>query len=63
MNTRKCAICGKTFETDRPNQKYCRSLCKAAGEVLRRMNWEVKNPNYNKEYMQTYRKNQKAGKQ
>jgi endogenous inhibitor of DNA gyrase (YacG/DUF329 family) len=51
-----CPICGKQFETNRPNKKYCSFTCKEAGRQLRRMKWAADNPNYSAEYMRKYRK-------
>lgn len=55
MKIVKCVICGQTFETNRPNKKYCSFTCKEAGAQLLRMKWEDKNPDYYKNYMQKYR--------
>ena len=55
----KCPICGKEFETDRPNKRYCSFTCKEAGQILRRMKCNEKNPNYGKEYMQKYRQKER----
>lgn len=54
-----CPICGKQFETIKPNKKYCSFSCKEAGAKFRRMNWEDQNPNYNKDYMKEYRRKAK----
>ncbi len=51
----KCLICGKDFETSRPNKKYCSFSCKEAGRTLRRMKWDEQNPKYSTSYMQKYR--------
>ena len=51
-----CSICGKQFETVRPNKKYCSFICKEAGHRLRRMMWKSDNPDYYKAYMREYRK-------
>ena len=56
-----CPICGRQFETSRPNKKFCSFSCREAGQKLRRMKWEAQNPDYSKKYMQEYRKNQKEG--
>ena len=42
----KCPICGREFETNRPNKKYCCFSCKEAGRRLKRLQWEDKNPGY-----------------
>lgn len=55
MKTIKCAICGRQFETNRPNKKFCSFTCREAGEKLWRMQWEEKNPDYNKNYQRKYR--------
>ena len=52
---KKCVICGKAFETAQPNKKYCCYECKEIGRILRRLEWEDRNPNYNKTYMKAYR--------
>ena len=52
---KKCIICGRNFETDRPHKKYCSFTCKEAGRLLQRMKWEDANPHYNAEYMREYR--------
>lgn len=51
-----CPICGTSFETSKPNKKYCSFSCKEAGGKLRRMKWEDQNPYYNTTYMKKYRK-------
>lgn len=56
-----CPICGAEFETCRPNKKYCSFSCKEAGRRLRRIKWEQMNPDYNKNYMKTYRESLKNG--
>lgn len=58
----KCAICGREFETARPNKKYCSFNCKEAGAKVRRMKWEDQNPRYSMEYMKKYRAAQKGAK-
>lgn len=55
----RCQICGKIFETSRPNKKYCSFSCKEAGRKLQRMKWAEENPHYNAEYMKKYRAAQK----
>lgn len=52
---KKCIICGRNFETNKPNKKYCSFTCKEAGRLLQRMKWEDANPQYNTEYMRKYR--------
>lgn len=51
-----CPICGAEFETSRANKKYCSFSCREAGAKLRRMKWEDRHPNYNRNYMKAYRK-------
>lgn len=55
MKTVKCAICGREFETNRPNKKFCSFTCKEAGAKLRQMKWKDNNSNYSTEYMRKYR--------
>ena len=55
MRIKKCEICGKIFETNRPNKKYCSFTCKEAGEKLWRLKWQDKNPEYQKLYQRAYR--------
>ena len=50
-----CPICGRQFETNRPNKKFCSFTCREAGEKLWRMKWEEKNPGYNRNYQREYR--------
>lgn len=50
-----CPICGHSFETDKPNIKYCCFECREAGRKLRRLKWNNKHPDYNKAYMKQYR--------
>lgn len=56
-----CPICGRKFETKKPNKKYCSFSCKEAGRRLQRMKWNSQHPNYDREYMQKYRSAQKKG--
>ena len=56
-----CPMCGKQFETSRPNKKYCCFSCKDAGRRLQRMKWETKNPHYITTYMKKYRTARKKG--
>lgn len=53
MRIVKCPICGKEFETARPNKKYCSLICREAGKQLSRLYWNRENPTYNRDY---YRK-------
>ena len=62
MRTVKCPICGKDFQTARPNKKYCSFACKEAALLLRRVKWKQTHPDYNKEYMRQYRTARKGGK-
>lgn len=59
MKTVICSICGKSFETSKPNKKYCGFTCKEAAIKIRRFAWEKENPDYIKNYMRKYRKAQK----
>lgn len=52
---KKCAICGKTFETKNAKRKYCDAFCREAGRRLNRILWEVKNNSYYKDYMERKR--------
>ena len=58
----KCEICGREFETSRPNKKYCSFTCREAGAKVRRMIWEDRNKNYYAAYMKQYRTAQKERK-
>ena len=51
-----CKMCGKEFMTAKPNKQYCSIACREAGGRLARLRWEDNNPEYNKAYMQKYRK-------
>ena len=56
----KCSICGKEFETSRPNKKYCSFVCREAGTKLTRLNWDNRHAGYMTSYMKNYRqKNRK----
>ena len=52
---KKCKICGKAFESDKPNAKYCCLSCKEQGRRLRQVEWEKRHPNYRRDYMRKYR--------
>lgn len=54
-----CPMCGRQFETNKPNKKYCSFSCREAGRKLQRMKWDAQNPDYNAEYMRGYRAAQK----
>lgn len=56
---KKCIICGASFDTNKPNKKYCSFVCKEAGAKLKRLKWNDKNPGYITSYMQQYRKEKK----
>lgn len=56
----KCVICGRQFETARPNKKYCSFSCREAGRKLQRLKWEDEHPNYITKYMQKYRHSKKT---
>lgn len=51
-----CPICGTTFETSRPNKKYCSYACRITGEKVRRMEWNENNRDYMAKYMKSYKK-------
>lgn len=59
MRTVNCPICGRSFETARPNKKYCSLVCREAGKQLKRICWEKKNPTYNHDYFQEHKKAKK----
>ena len=59
MRIVKCLICGKEFETARPNKKYCSLICREAGKQLKRIYWENENPNYNADYYQEHKQRDK----
>lgn len=50
-----CPICGRTFVTILPNQKYCGCICADAGRRQRRAKWVTMNPHYSTAYMRSYR--------
>jgi len=56
MRTAICPICGKEFETARPNKKYCSLICREAGKQLRRLYWKEENPTYNADYYREHKK-------
>lgn len=58
--TKNCPICGRDFETNRPNKRYCCYSCKEAGRILQRMKWQENNPDYSKNYMQKYRQKERT---
>lgn len=60
MRIVKCPICGKEFETARPNKKYCSLICREAGKQLKRIYWENENPNYNAAYYQEHKQRDKG---
>lgn len=62
MRIVKCPICGRSFETARPNKKYCCLVCREAGKQLNRLHWEKKNPNYNQSYYQRNKQRKSQGK-
>lgn len=41
-----CEICGKEFETVKPNAKFCSPKCQKAGRKVYRLKWQQEN-NYN----------------
>lgn len=50
MRTELCAVCGKEFETDAPNVKYCCPKCKVTGAKILRTKWIDAHPDYNSDY-------------
>ena len=54
-----CPICGKQFQTSRPNKKYCCFTCKEAGNKLCHMRWKENNRGYHREYMQRQRQKER----
>ena len=46
----KCKICGKVFETEKPNKRYCSFVCKEAAITKKRIEWKVANPHYYRDY-------------
>ena len=58
MNIRICKICGKEFEAEYPNSKYCSFLCKEIGSINNAKAWRENNKVYSTPYMRNYRKMQ-----
>lgn len=56
MRTVICPICGKSFETARPNKKYCSLICREAGKQLKRLYWKEENPTYDADYYREHKK-------
>ncbi|MBQ4467072.1 MAG: hypothetical protein II918_02520 [Firmicutes bacterium] len=56
----ECPICGRVFETTKPNKRYCSFICREAGRNLKRLQWEDSHPGYNAEYAKEYRKRLKT---
>lgn len=56
MNNRFCKICGKEFEAEHPNSKYCSILCKEMGIKRNSKAWSKKNKGYITLYMRDYRR-------
>lgn len=54
-----CGICGRSFETNKPNKKYCSLSCREAAAKVRRLEWEDRNPGYNMKYQREYRQRNK----
>lgn len=54
LREKKCIICGKNFETEYPNKRYCSLVCKDAASRMREMKFKAENPDYYKEYMKNY---------
>lgn len=53
-----CVICGKTFETEHKNKKYCSLVCKDASDRKKRLEWKIKNPDYYRDYMRKRRQSE-----
>lgn len=62
MKVVKCAICGKVFQTARPNKKYCSFTCREAGRSVNRMKWNEANKGYITEYMRERRAAERKNK-
>ena len=45
-----CVMCGKSFDTEYPNKKYCSLVCKDAAIRKKRLVWKLNNPGYDTEY-------------
>ena len=56
----KCLICGRLFQTESKNARYCSLSCAAEGRKRQRKTWEDKNPNYYRDYYK--RTNKRLGK-
>lgn len=50
MRRINCKYCGRIFETEAPNAKYCCLGCKDKAKRQGRTLWESKHPFYNNEY-------------
>lgn len=55
VRTKKCIMCGKSFDTEWPNKKYCSLVCKDAAIRKKRLEWKADNPGYYTEYMRKRR--------
>ena len=55
-----CPICGREFETNAPNRKYCGTDCAKIAQARRKKHWLDNNYEYNKmrqrEYQRKYRR-------
>lgn len=51
-----CSICGKEFQSQHANVKYCSLVCKEAARRKNQKHWRSDNPNYNRDYMRQYRR-------
>lgn len=60
MRVITCPICGREFETARPNKKYCSLICREAGKQLNRLYWNRENPTYNRDYYQDHKRDKGA---
>lgn len=55
MSTKKCKICGKTFQPSYPNSKFCCTLCKDLNSKNYSKSWRDRNKDYMTIYMRDYR--------
>ncbi len=54
-----CKICGKEYEANYPNSKYCSILCREMGARNKRAAWCNENKGYMTIYMREHRANKK----
>lgn len=50
-----CEVCKREFSSTHPNIKYCSLECRAKGQSLKRVAWNVEHRNYYPQYMREYR--------